>query len=928
MVADDGHERGLPNLTVIDRLAQSAADGDAAALERIIDELLAALPPDQTLARPLAHRALSVLQEARAFAPLTDLAQRLIRRGIDTPEVRRRYSQALVDTGQPVAALALLENLTTAGGTWISAAERDVALGVMGRARKQLYVESRQAGEPGAVRFLKEAIGTYSQGIQAESARERRWCMINLVALLSRGARDGDLRGGRGEAHTIARRLIAELASATAPDDLTEWDQATLGEAHVALGEFARAAHWYGSFAEDRRTMAFHLASAIRQLEEIWGLSVADADGGPLVTALKAKLIGLSSGTISLSSRDRSHLLDLEGSGAELEAVLGRDGPMRIGWLKDGLRAARSVGRIRDRLSGATYGTGFLVRGGDLRSDLGDEPLVLTNSHVVSDRPGAALGLADAEILFDESEDAPAVAFGELVFEAPADSLDTAVLRLQRWDDRAPSLPLVPLDYLRDHIDHLPEARRRAIVMGHAGGRELAVSLADTQIVDIGYRDAARQGALFVHYRSPTAPGNSGSPVFTPERWQVAALHHAGPSSARGLRRLSGVPGHHRANEGIAISSIVMAMARTSRPVALPPAPVRIVEEAAVDLAPQVDTPHPLALPEVRTAEELTATLKRLDIPERELRRLLDVDRSRSDAFAPAVVARPGILAPTDSQMEEAPAPAQKNWLDEGVAESMPVALVEGLNAIARWRRQRAYAAKVSGGWTGLRFVAQGDSWFQYPFLLEDVVDQLFDEHAILDLSGAGRTLHDLGVSDELVHAVKSELPNGVLLSGGGNDILGEHAIKLYLRDFAPGLAIGDYAEPTLAAHLELIVSQYDRIIRQLIAVSPSLRIFCHGYDWAIPNAERGDWLARPMALKGIVATELQRSLVRLLIDRFNEAMRGLERRYPGRVLVVDCRGAVGSERWYDELHPTDAGFADVAQRFRKRIAKAFDLAA
>ncbi len=60
---------------------------------------------------------------------------------------------------------------------------------------------------------------------------------------------------------------------------------------------------------------------------------------------------------------------------------------------------------------------------------------------------------------------------------------------------------------------------------------------------------------------------------------------------------------------------------------------------------------------------------------------------------------------------------------------------------------------------------------------------------------------------------------------------------------------------------------------------------------------------------------------------RFNEAMRGLERRYPGRVLVVDCRGAVGSGRWYDELHPNDQGFGDVAARFRKRIARAFDLA-
>ena len=496
----------------------------------------------------------------------------------------------------------------------------------------------------------------------------------------------------------------------------------------------------------------------------------------------------------------------------------------------------------------------------------------------------------------------------------------------------AATMPLAPLDYLADDWERLSEARRRAIVIGHADGRDLAVSLADTEIVDLGYRDAERQGGLFVHYRTPTAPGSSGSPVLTPEGWQVAALHHAGPRGTQGLRRLSGRTGHHRANEGIAMASIARAMVRPSKPVAMPlrvtetPAvAVALAMPAAVKLVAPAEPPpvrEPLqpsrpALPPVASPADLKATLERLDIPERDLRALLEVDDARSDAFAPEVVARPEIAA--------APGPARSG--DDRFAESAPVALIESLNAIARWRRQRGYAAKIKAGWTGLRFVAHGDSWFQYPFLVEDIIDHLFAEHAILDLSGAGRTLHDVGLSDELVHAVKSEMPNGVLLSGGGNDILGEQAIKLYLKDFSAGRAVADYAEATLAAHLELIVAQYDRIIGQLQAVSPSLRIFCHAYDWAIPDARKGVWLAGPMTAKGIVESGLQQSLVRLLIARFNEAMRGLERRYPGRVLVVDCRGAVGSERWYDELHPNDQGFGDVAARFRKRIARAFDLA-
>lgn len=925
MSADDAQSVELPGADgapLIKAIAEAANAGDGEALSGAIETLLASLPADPAAALAAAHQALGALQEARAFAHVATLAERLVRMGLDDAEVRRRYAQALVDSGRPTAALALLAPLThQKDERAVPPAERAVALGVTGRAHKQIYVEGRrQTVFPEATAHLRHALAAYAAGSTQGSVKDRRWCMINLVALLMRGARDGTLKSGEAEARQLAERLIGELTRGNGLAALTQWDQATLGEAHIALGELQGAAHWYGRFAEDPRVTAFQLASAIRQLEEVWGLSIPSTTGGMLLAGLKTRLLGLSDGEIALSGPDRVVLGAMEATGAELEAVLGKDGPLRIGWLKAGIEAARAVGRIRDRLTGATYGTGFLVRGGDLRSDLGDAPLVVTNSHVVSGRPGAALGPDDAEIVFDEAAEAPQpLAFSGVVFEAAPDGLDTTVLKLASHEPRMRPLPIAPLDYLCDDIELLPNARRRAIIIGHADGRELAVSLADTEIVDLGYRDPARQGGLFVHYRTPTAPGSSGSPVFAPEQWQVAALHHAGPAKSRGLRRLSGKAGHHRANEGIAFASIARAMARVSRPVAIAAGQPRAVSTPVATVAAAPPERASVALPPVSSPEALDAVLKRLDIPEKDLRVLLEVDRSTSDAFAPQVVAKGGLTLP--------PGPERRKALDGAAAESVPIALVESLNAIARWRRQRAYAAKVAAGWTGLRLVAQGDSWFQYPFLVEDVIDHLFDEHAILDLSGAGRTLRDLGIGDELVHAVKSEVPNGVLLSGGGNDILGEHAIRLYLKDYAPGLPVADYAEPTLAAHLELIVSQYDRIVRLLHAVSPSLRIFCHGYDWAVPNAQKGDWLARPMAGKGIVEPQLQQGLVRLLIDRFNEAMRGLERRYPGRVLVVDCRGAVGPGRWYDELHPTDAGFADVAQRFRTRIAKAFDLA-
>jgi len=89
------------------------------------------------------------------------------------------------------------------------------------------------------------------------------------------------------------------------------------------------------------------------------------------------------------------------------------------------------------------------------------------------------------------------------------------------------------------------ESKSKAYVVGHPRGAGLQISLHDSRLLDVD--DEWR----LMHYRTPTDPGSSGSPVFN-EDWQVMALHHAGTSETP---RLHG-DGTYEANEGIVLSAI------------------------------------------------------------------------------------------------------------------------------------------------------------------------------------------------------------------------------------------------------------------------------------------------------------------------------------------------------------------------------------
>lgn len=314
----------------------------------------------------------------------------------------------------------------------------------------------------------------------------------------------------------------------------------------------------------------------------------------------------------------------------------------------------------------------------------------------------------------------------------------------------------------------------------------------------------------------------------------------------------------------------------------------------------------PKTSPQKITVEELGKKLADLSVPEEDLSRYLLVDEERSTPTRPALKFNPEtVKIPPASDTE---------------GRGRSAAILNGTNFIARLRREARYNRIVgSGQYSGPLIAAEGDSWFQYPFLLQDVIDHLFDTYAVYCRSEAGDTLENMVRKREYLDALERTGGRILLLSGGGNDLVAGGELAAHLRDFDKTLTPAEHLRPSFNQVLDDAIAHIERIVRDVGRAFPNAAVINHGYDYAIPAD--GKWIGQPMRARGIKDAAFQKDIAAVMIDRLNVRLRTLAAQSP-RVTYVDCRGVVGDDRWNDELHPTDAGYADVTRRFAAAIKK------
>lgn len=243
-----------------------------------------------------------------------------------------------------------------------------------------------------------------------------------------------------------------------------------------------------------------------------------------------------------------------------LERIIGGSNLLGVAFLEIGVAVANTVGRIHaaSQFQDLGFGTGCLV----------SPRLLLTNNHVLSS-PSVAR-FSTVEFLFQNGIDGKPLTSHTFelqpdVFFLTDEALDFTLVAVAA-ESRANGLTAERIPLSRFGFNRLSAQQGKVLIgesiniIQHPSGKPKHVALQQNEMID-------RLGD-FLHYRTDTAPGSSGSPLYN-NQWEVIGLHHSGVPR-RGpngeILALNGQPwtddmGDDQiawiANEGIRTSSIL-----------------------------------------------------------------------------------------------------------------------------------------------------------------------------------------------------------------------------------------------------------------------------------------------------------------------------------------------------------------------------------
>ncbi len=243
--------------------------------------------------------------------------------------------------------------------------------------------------------------------------------------------------------------------------------------------------------------------------------------------------------------------------------------------------------------------------------------------------------------------------------------------------------------------------------------------------------------------------------------------------------------------------------------------------------------------------------------------------------------------------------------------------------------------------------VAEGDSWFDYPW--HDVLSALEDDHGfdVTSVAHAGDPVEAMAYAGAQLTEFTSTIerllrsgavPAAILLSGGGNDIAGDEFAMLLNHAASPRPGLSD---PVLRGVID------ERMRDAYIAILSAVTVICrvrtgytipiivHGYDYPVPDGRGvlggwgllpGPWLRPSLHAKGFGDLAQNTRMLAQVIDRFNAMIAAVAAMSDfAHVRYLNLRGTLSNGAgyrtwWANELHPTLKGFRAIADRFAALI--------
>lgn len=252
-------------------------------------------------------------------------------------------------------------------------------------------------------------------------------------------------------------------------------------------------------------------------------------------------------------------------------------------------------------------------------------------------------------------------------------------------------------------------------------------------------------------------------------------------------------------------------------------------------------------------------------------------------------------------------------WKYSGEVEKGFGTLLNWTNGICHWYRMAKFhqTREEHPDWKVI--VSEGDSWFLHP-LITDTINHLSEKYATYSLGGAGDEISDMVLQKQILPAIQTVDPQAVLLSGGGNDLLGEKILPNILKHYYEGATAEGLIDDSFYPALDKVINCYEVILGWIENAKPGLPVLLHAYDYAIPRPG-GKYLGTHLEDKGIRDGALQGEILKVLLNRLHSRLLELQQTH-GQVTVVTQYGTVGRDEWDDEIHPTSSGFKKVADRF------------